>query len=213
MSEFVKVINYNKTIKGNTVLQDINLSFFKGKIYGLKGRNGSGKSMLMRAICGLIHPDNGQVIVDGLNITTNRCIPGDIGAIIDNVGFINYLDGFSNLKMLAGIKNKIDDKTIKDYMIKFGLNPNEKKPVKKYSLGMRQKLGIIQAIMEDPNLILLDEATNGLDEASVQIYNSTLLELRNKQKTIIITNHNYDELHKVCDYIIEIDNGKIINVI
>jgi len=147
--------------------------------------------------------------VNNVNITKEKAIPKKVGAIIDNVGFLNYLDGFTNLKLLAEIQNNIDDEKIKYYMNRVGLNPSEKKHVRSYSLGMKQKLGIVQAIMEEPELVLLDEATNGLDDEGVKIFYELVLELKKRNATVILTNHNYDELKEVCDEIIEIDGGKI----
>jgi ABC-2 type transport system ATP-binding protein len=212
MENYIKINNLSKSIKGNKILDNINLSLTKGKIYGIKGRNGSGKTMLMRAICGLITPNTGEVIIDGVNITTTRSLPQNIGAIIDSVGFLNYLNGIDNLKLLAEIRNKIDEDKIKEHMKAIGLSYDDKKKVKSYSLGMKQKLAIVQAIMEEPEILLLDEATNGLDEDSVKTFNSIITDLKKRNVTIILTNHNFEELREICDEIIEIDNGRIKNI-
>lgn len=209
MENYIVIKDYSKTIKDIKILDNINLSFNKGKIYGIKGRNGSGKTMLLRAICGLIYPDVGEVIINEENITQAKVIPKSIGAIIDSVGFLPYLSGYENLEILAKIKNEIDSDKIKDTMRKVGLDTEERKKVRAYSLGMRQKLAIAQAIMEEPELLVLDEPTNGLDENSVKTFYDIIRDYKSKNATIILTNHNYEELKEICDEIITIDRGTI----
>ena len=159
--------NYNKLIKKKEILTDINLTFESGKIYGLHGHNGSGKTMLLRAICGLILPTSGSVTVDGKTVGKDIEFPDSVGVIIENMSLIPEYTGFKNLQLLAGIKKKIGDSEIRDTLISVGLDPDDKRKVKEYSLGMKQKLNFAQAIMEKPELLLLDEPTNAMDVQTV----------------------------------------------
>lgn len=211
MNYFLKVNNYNKKIKNNEILKDINLNLSKGKIYGLKGHNGSGKSMLMRAMAGIMFPTSGEVIVNGENITKEKRVYENIGILIESPGFIDSLTGYDNLMMLADIKEKIGATEIREWMKKFDLNSEDKRKVKEYSLGMKQKLGIIQALMENPDIIFLDEPINALDEKSIEIFNKEVINLRELGKLIVISNHNKDELENICDEIIELEEGRIKN--
>lgn len=211
MNYFLKVNNYNKKIKNNEILKDINLNLSKGKIYGLKGHNGSGKSMLMRAMAGIMFPTSGEVIINGENITKEKRVYKNIGILIESPGFIDSLTGYDNLMMLADIKEKIGATEIREWMKKFDLNSEDKRKVKEYSLGMKQKLGIIQALMENPDIIFLDEPINALDEKSIEIFNKEIINLRELGKLIVISNHNKDELENICDEIIELEEGRIKN--
>lgn len=211
MNYFLKVNNYNKKIKNNEILKDINLNLSKGKIYGLKGHNGSGKSMLMRAMAGIMFPTSGEVIINGENITKEKRVYENIGILIESPGFIDSLTGYDNLMMLADIKEKIGATEIREWMKKFDLNSEDKRKVKEYSLGMKQKLGIIQALMENPDIIFLDEPINALDEKSIEIFNKEVINLRELGKLIVISNHNKDELENICDEIIELEEGRIKN--
>lgn len=209
MGKSISIKNYNKSIKNNKILNNINLTLESGKIYGLKGRNGSGKSMLMRAMSGMMFPDSGEVIINKINITKEKKAYDNIGVLIENAGFIDYLNGYDNLKLLANIKNIITDSEIKEWMIKFNLNPDNKTKVRGYSLGMRQKLGIIQALMEKPEILFLDEPINALDEESIKIFNAEIKKIKSEDKIVVISNHNYEELKELCDEIIEIESGTI----
>lgn len=211
MNYFLKVNNYNKKIKNNEILKDINLNLSKGKIYGLKGHNGSGKSMLMRAMAGIMFPTSGEVIINGENITKEKRVYENIGILIESPGFIDSLTGDDNLMMLADIKEKIGATEIREWMKKFDLNSEDKRKVKEYSLGMKQKLGIIQALMENPDIIFLDDPINALDEKSIEIFNKEVINLRELGKLIVISNHNTDELENICDEIIELEEGRIKN--
>lgn len=211
MNYFLKVNNYNKKIKNNEILKDINLNLSKGKIYGLKGHNGSGKSMLMRAMAGIMFPTSGEVIINGENITKEKRVYENIGILIESPGFIDSLTGYDNLMMLADIKEKIGATEIREWMKKFDLNSEDKRKVKEYSLGMKQKLGIIQALMENPDIIFLDDPINALDEKSIEIFNKEVINLRELGKLIVISNHNKDELENICDEIIELEEGRIKN--
>lgn len=205
---YIEIKNVTKKIKGNIILDNISLNFERGKVYGIKGKNGSGKTMLFRAICGFIKTE-GTIFVDGKLIGKNGNYPENIGVIIENPGFLPNYSGFKNLKYLAQINNKITDDDIINTLNEVGLNPYEKKSFRKYSLGMKQKLGIAQAIMENPDLIILDEPTNALDEESVKRINEIITKLKNQNKVILISNHNREELENVCDEIYSIENGAI----
>lgn len=201
--------NYNKLIKKKEILTDINLTFESGKIYGLHGHNGSGKTMLLRAICGLILPTSGSVTVDGKTVGKDIEFPDSVGVIIENMSLIPEYTGFKNLQLLAGIKKKIGDSEIRDTLISVGLDPDDKRKVKEYSLGMKQKLNFAQAIMEKPELLLLDEPTNAMDVQTVEKVRSILVEMKEKGTLIIIASHNKEDLDALCDEFIDICDGKI----
>jgi ABC-2 type transport system ATP-binding protein len=209
---YVEVKNVTKRIDGNVVLENVTCSFEQGMIYGIRGKNGSGKTMLLKAISGLVRIDEGEIIVGGQLLKKGNEFPEDVSALIENPGFIGNYSGLRNLEILANIRNRISQETIVSYMERFQLEPFSKKKVKKYSLGMKQKLGIIAALMESSKLILLDEPTNALDEESVRIFNEMLLEEKKKGNTIIITSHDFDELKNMADCIVEMSNGKMANV-
>lgn len=208
----IKVKNLSKKLSNNIVLDDINIDLCSGKIYGFVGKNGSGKTMLMRAICGLILPTSGCVEIDGKVIGKDISFPESIGALIENPGFISSYSGFKNLKTLAQIKNEISDDDIISILEQVGLDPYNKKSFRKYSLGMKQKLGIAGAMMENPKLLILDEPFNGLDEESVDKVRQLIMERRGKDSLTIISCHDSDEIDKICDEIITIKLGKIVSV-
>ncbi len=206
----IKIEKFSKAFKGNYVLEDINLEFSSGKIYGIVGDNGSGKTMLLRGIAGLIMPTEGQVSVDGKVIHKDISFPESMGVLIERPELLNYLTGFENLRFLADIKQIVSDQEIEDYMEKFGLDPKSKKTLKKYSLGMKQKIGIIQAIMENQELLILDEPFNALDEDTVGMLRQMLLEFKEEGKLIIITSHHAEDINILCDEIIRLKEGKMI---
>lgn len=208
---YIKIENVNKTIKKAPILKDINLSFEGGKVYGLKGKNGSGKTMLMRAICGLITPDNGTIDINGKILGKDISFPESIGVLIENPAFISNYTGFKNLKVLASIQRKIGDDKIRKALEDIGLEPDDKRTFKKYSLGMKQKLGIAAAVMEEPDIIILDEPINALDEASVENVRNILANQKERGAIIIIACHDKTELETLSDEIIEISDGKIVN--
>lgn len=183
----IDVTNLSKIIRGSVILDNISIHFESGHIYGIIGKNGSGKTMLLRAISGLIVPSSGVVYVDGKALGTEISFPPEIGILIEKPEFLGHLSGFENLKMLSEIKGSISDANIAEYMNYFDLDPEEKKPVRKYSQGMKQKLGIIQAIMENQNLLVLDEPFNALDEKSVKLFRELLIEYKKQEKLIILT--------------------------
>lgn len=208
---YIKITDVNKTIKKAPILRDINLEFTGGKVYGLRGKNGSGKTMLMRAICGLITPDSGIIDINGKILGKDISFPESIGVLIENPAFIGNYTGFKNLKVLASIQNRIGDEQIRKALEDIGLDPDDKRTYRKYSLGMKQKLGIAAAVMENPDIIILDEPINALDEVSVEKVHDILDEQKKRGAVIIITCHDKEELDQLSDEIIEISDGRIIN--
>lgn len=205
----IQVQEVSLTIKKRRILSDITLSLREGNIYGLVGNNGCGKTMLMRCICGFVKPTSGTVTVDDKMIGKNMDYLREAGIILETPGFISHYSGFRNLKLLAGISSKPDKKKIKDSMRLCGLNPDLKLPVRKYSLGMRQRLGIAQAIMEDQRILILDEPMNGLDRYGVEDIRKLLLALKEEGRLILLTSHNMTDIEMLCDEVYEMDNGKL----
>ena len=202
----VEIKNLSKTIKNTTILNDISVTFKKGKIYGIIGKNGSGKSMLFKAICGLINLTEGEIKVFDETIKDGK-FPKETGIIIEHPGFLPQYSGFKNLKFLANIRNIISDEEIRNVISLVGLNPDDARPIKKYSLGMKQRLGIAQAIMEEPKLLILDEPMNALDSEGVNLIREILLELKDKSVTILLTSHNKEDIDILCDSIYTMDKG------
>lgn len=198
-----------KSIKKKEVLRDISYSFEEGKIYGLYGRNGSGKTMLLRAVCGLIFPTSGTIDIDGKRLHQEISVPPSVGVIIENTELLPQYDALTNLKILAKIKKIVSEEEIKETIRMVGLDPESRQKVKAYSLGMRQKLAIAQAIFEKPELLLLDEPTNALDENSVINIRELFLKLREKGTTIIIASHNKEDLSVLADEMLYINQGKL----
>ena len=192
------------------ILDDICLKMEKGKTYGLVGRNGSGKTMLMKCILGFVKVTSGEITVDGKRIRRDIDFPDDTGMIIETPGFIPYYSGYKNLKLLADLRHKIGDKEIREAMGRVGLDPTDKKHVKKYSLGMRQRLGIAQAVMEDSDLLVLDEPFNGLDNEGVEEMHDYFLELKKRGKTMILVSHSSEDIDVLCDEAVYIEHGKIV---
>ena len=205
----IKVDNVTKIIKNVKVLDHVSLEFESGEITGLKGINGSGKTMLLRCICGLVPTYEGQIWIEGLLATSTGRTNTDMGVIIETPGFLHNQTGFQNLKLLASIKNKITDAEICRAIETVGLDADMKKKVGKYSLGMRQRLAIAQAIMENPPILLLDEPFNGLDNDGVEKMRELFLALKAQGKTIILASHNQTDINTLCDEVFEIDAGKL----
>ncbi len=205
----IKIENMSKKIKSNMILKDIDMELTSGHIYGFRGKNGCGKTMLMRCICGLIIPTEGKIIINGKELHKDIKIPESIGALIENPAFLPQYTGFKNLKMLASLKGKINDEEVKLAIKRAGLDPDDKRTYKKYSLGMKQKLGIANAIMGEPDIIVLDEPINALDEISVENVKKVFLELKEKGKLIIAACHDREELEYLCDIIYELKDGEI----
>ncbi|MBQ8317707.1 MAG: ATP-binding cassette domain-containing protein [Lachnospiraceae bacterium] len=202
--------NVYKCIAGKPILKDINYKFFGGKIYGLRGKNGCGKTMLMRSIAGLMKPTNGRILINKKELYKDIEIPDSIGVLIENPAFLPEYSGFKNLKYLADIKNQITEEEIRCVLNKVGLDSNDKRIVRKYSLGMKQKLGIAAAIMEKPSIVLLDEPINALDESGVEKVKKCIMDLKEDNRIIIVACHDRDELNYLSDTIILMSEGKII---
>lgn len=205
----ITITNLNLTIKKKQILKDINISFEQGKIHGIIGRNGSGKTMLIKCICGFVKASSGEIKVDNKIIGKDCDFPRNVGIIIETPNFIPYYSGFKNLKLLADLNNKISNKDIKKSMERVGLDPNLKLHVRKYSLGMRQRLGLAQAIMENPSILILDEPTNALDKDGVEDMRKYLKELQKEGKTILLISHSSEDINILCDTIHEMDKGYI----
>ena len=201
--------NVCKSIQGSQILKDINLEFESAHIYGLYGANGSGKTMLMRAVSGLMKIDSGHVIVDGKEIGKDQDFPDSIGLIIENPSFLNMYTGFDNLKLIAGLRRIADDAAIRDALQRVGLDPNDKRKFKKYSLGMKQRLGIAAAIMEKPELIVLDEPTNALDEEAVELLIKILEEEKTRGALIILACHDFEFMSRCADIVFYLKYGKV----
>ncbi|CAL8899006.1 ABC transporter ATP-binding protein [Bacillus pumilus] len=198
-----------KVIRKQTVLEDINLSLAKGKIIGFVGHNGSGKTMLFRVIAGLVKPSAGEVIVSDQILHKQISFPKSISVLLEKPAFLEQYSGFDNLKFLADIQKRIDDQQIRQVIESVGLNPDDKRSVKTYSLGMKQKLAIAQAIMEKPDIILLDEPMNGLDEDSVKnVYH--LIKAENERgATVLLTSHHKKDIEELCHVVYKMNSGKI----
>ncbi len=208
MEKFIEVINVNKSFKGEQVLKDINLELYENHIYGFVGRNGSGKSVLFKLICGYMHPDSGKVLVQGKEIGKNLDFPENLGALIENPGFLWHESGLENLTYLARITQKISKNEVKAAIERVGLSPDSKKHVGKYSLGMKQRLGIAQAIMEDPDILVLDEPMNGLDDSGMEDMRKLIMEFRKPGKIVLIASHNKDDISILCDKVFQMSKGQ-----
>lgn len=211
MGTVVRLEHYTKNFKKVTVLDDINLTLESGKVIGLKGKNGSGKTMLMRAISGLILPTSGKVFINDKELGKQISFPPSIGLLIENPSFIANYTGFKNLKILASIQNKISDEEIREAIRKVGLKPDDPRTFKKYSLGMKQRLGIATAIMEKPDIVILDEPINALDEAGAGLIKGILDELKANGSLIIIACHDTEELNYLSDEVYEIYEGQLVD--
>lgn len=209
MEPIIQLINVSKSFRGEPLLSNVNFSINSGEVIGFIGRNGSGKSVMFKLISGIYRPDNGEIIVRGQKLGGSVDFPENMGLIVDSPGFIDIYTGFQNLKYLASIRNKIDDDAIVNYMKLVRLEPNNKTRVKNYSLGMKQKLAIAQAIMEDQDILLLDEPFNALDEQTHTEMLSLILNLQKEGKTILLTSHNSDDINSVCTRQYQIKNHEV----
>lgn len=210
-SSQIVIDHVSKHFKNEQVLKDIHLTLTDQQIYGFVGRNGSGKSVLFKMICGYILPDEGAITVNGKVIGKDVDFPESLGALIETPGFIWYQTGFANLWYLAKIRHQISKEKVRETIRKVGLDPDSKKWVGKYSLGMKQRLGIAQAIMEEPDILILDEPMNSLDEKGVGDIRRLLLEYRQPGRIILITSHNKDDIEALCDEVFYLKNGQIAN--
>lgn len=201
------ITNLSKEIHGSTVLKDVSMTLESGTVYGLLGRNGSGKTMLMRAICGLIRPTKGTIEIDGKVIGKDLSFPQSVGMILETPVFLLDKTGYENLRLLASIRGEISSREIKAALERVGLDAEDQRKVKKYSLGMRQRLGIACAIMEQPELLLLDEPFNGLDESGCQLVQDIILEQRGRGCLILLACHDRSELETLSDHIYRVVEG------
>ncbi len=205
----IQVEHLSKQYGKETVLEDIDVSFEPGKIYGLVGTNGCGKTTLLRCICGFTKPTAGRVLVEGKQVGKDMDFPKNLGIIIETPGFLSHYSGLKNLLILADISGKADRSRAAVVMRQVGLEPGDKKPVGKYSLGMRQRLGIAQAIMEDPDILMLDEPFNGLDKDGMRDMRALFQSLRAQGKLIILISHYAQEIADNCDVVYEITHGRM----
>lgn len=208
MEKIIEIRNLTKTVKGHDLLKDINLEISQPNVYGIIGRNGSGKSVLFKTIAGLLSPTKGEVRVFGENIGKGA-FPQQFGALLDTPGFLPQYSSFKNLKLLSSIKNQVSDERLKEVISLVGLDPKDRRPVRKYSMGMRQRLGIAQAIMEKPKLLILDEPMNGLDESGVNDMRDMILKFKNEGLTVLLTSHNSEDISMLCESVYRIDNGML----
>ena len=200
----------SKTIKGITVLDRISLELEGGNVYGVQGKNGCGKTMLMRTICGLIRPTSGSIFLNDEILGKDISFPRSVGVLIENPSFLNGYTGFQNLKMLSDLRDHLPSEKICDTLSRVGLDPADKRVYRKYSLGMKQKLGIAAAVMGDPELVILEEPINAIDETGVQNVRDILHDLKKKGSVIIIACHDREELEQLSDQIFKIEAGRII---
>lgn len=204
----IVIENVTKKLKGKTILDNVNLNFEGGQIYGLVGKNGSGKTMLLRLISGLIFADEGSVIINGKQLHKDISFPESCGVIIENTELLPSMTAYDNLKILSNIKNTASDEMIVNALINVGLDPKNDKKVKSFSLGMKQRLSIAQAIFENPDILLLDEPTNALDDEGVELIRKLLTNLRDNGKIILIASHNKEDISLLADKVIKVTEGK-----
>ena len=207
--DIIIINNVSKSFKENTVLKNVSVTFEKNKIHGLIGRNGSGKTMLLKCICGFVPVTSGEIIVNGKRICVDTDVPKDVGIIIEAPGFLPNYSAYKNLMFLASINGNISKEEIKNAIKRVGLDSENKKWVGKYSLGMRQRPGIAQAIMENQSILLLDEPMNGIDKHGISEIRELLINLRNEGKTIILSSHSAEDIDILCDTVCEMDNGTL----
>lgn len=208
MSEIV-VNEVSKSIYGVPIINSVSMTLVSGNVYGFQGINGSGKTMLMRLICGLIYPTKGEIVIDGKRLGKEITFPQSVGLLLENPAFLDSYTGFENLEMLASIKNVITREEIHDAITSVGLDPLDKRKYKKFSLGMKQRLGIAAAIMEKPDILILDEPTNSLDSSGVSLVKTILAKERERGAIIILACHDLPVLQDVSDEIFLLEQGKI----
>lgn len=206
----ITVTHASKEIHGAKVLKDVNMTLESGKVYGFLGRNGSGKTMMMRAICGLITLTEGTIEVDGAVIGKGLDFPQNMGMLLETPVFLPERTGFENLRLLADIRGKITPAQMKKALEQVGLEPEDRRKVRKYSLGMRQRLGIACAVMEEPELLILDEPFNGLDESGCRLLRELICRYREKGCLILLACHDREELESLSDHIFRVDGGVFI---
>ena len=207
MNSIIKLENLSKSFGEDLVLKNVNREFEEGKIHGIVGNNGSGKTVMMKCVCGFLQPSQGRVFVNYKQVGKEVDFPENMGIIIETPGFLPNLSGLKNLELLASLQRRIHKEIIRQTIRRVGLDPDMKKPVGKYSLGMRQRLGIAQAIMEDPSLLVLDEPFNGLDKNGTGQMRTLIKDLREQGKTILLASHNQIDIDELCDTVCEMDAG------
>ncbi|GLC89237.1 ABC transporter ATP-binding protein [Lysinibacillus piscis] len=208
MNTILEIQNLSKEIKNRTLLKNIQMKIDTPGIYGVIGRNGSGKSILFKTIAGLLVPSKGVIKVFDEDIGTGK-FPKNFGALLDIPGFLPHYSGFRNLKLLGSIQNRVTEEDIRKVITLVGLNPDDTSAVRKYSLGMKQRLGIAQAIMEKPKLLILDEPMNGLDESGVSDIRNMLIDFKKQGMTILLASHNAEDISLLCDSVYKMDNGEL----
>lgn len=209
MENIIEVSHVKKAYKDNVLFSELNLTIPAGDICGIVGANGTGKSVLLKMLCGLVLPDEGKIVVDGDEIKDGK-FPQDIGVILDCAGFLTGETGLKNLSIIAAIRKKADRERLEEVMRMVGLNPLSKVKVGKYSLGMKQRLAIAQALMENPKLLILDEPLNAIDEATLIAFRRLFLELNEKENvTIVMTSHNKEDIHELCKHVYKIENKEL----
>lgn len=199
--------NISRTIKGRLILNNVSLNLKSNNVYGFTGRNGSGKTMLFRALSGLMRIDSGTVTLDGKVLHKDFDILPGLGITIENSGLYSEYTGYKNLKLLAGINKKITDEEIKQALNDVGLDHSDKRTVKKYSMGMKQRLAVAQAVMERPDVLMLDEPTNGLDESGIKLIRDIILRERERGAIILLASHNKEDISELADTLFKVDNG------
>ena len=207
----VETKNLTKKIGNEIILKDVNTKFENKKIYGIVGRNGSGKTMFLKSLCGFLTPTSGTVLINQKDIYKEEMFSNNVGISFSNSNYIKDLTGFENLELIANIKKQISKEDIIDALKKVNLLKEKDKKYSKYSLGMKQKLDIAQAMMEKPEILLLDEPFNGLDDESVKLIKKLIIDLKNSGNTIIIATHIKDDIENFCDEVIRFDMGTIVN--
>lgn len=212
MEYIAEIKNVSKRFGDETVVREVSLSLEPGRIYGIAGRNGSGKTVLFKMLIGFLKPTAGRIFVNGKEIGRDRDFAEDVGIIIETPGFLGGFSGYKNLEYLAGIKRRIGKEEIRRSMEKVGLDPDSRKKVKKYSLGMRQRLGIAQAIMEEPKLLILDEPMNGLDRQGAEVIRGLFLRLKGEGVTILLASHHKEDMELLCDKVYEMEDGYLRGV-
>ena len=209
MNHIIEVKNVYKSYKNIEVLHDVSLQVDAGSICGIIGRNGSGKTVLFKCICGFLQTDRGEIQIEGKAVGKDKSTLSNLGIIIESPGFLRHYSGYKNLEFLMGLNGKADREKINAVLDLVGLAEQKNKKVGKYSMGMRQRLGIAQAIMEEQNILILDEPMNGLDNQGVEDIRKLLLKLKEKGTAILLASHNQEDIRQLCDFVYEMDSGRI----
>lgn len=212
MENMIEMKHVQKAYRDNVLFTDLNLTVPKGDICGIVGANGIGKSVLLKMLCGLVLPDAGEVVIDNVKLEKGR-FPQNIGVILDNAGFLPNETGFKNLSIIAGVRKKVTKGEIEDAMRLVGLDPSSEVRVGKYSLGMKQRLAIAQALMEKPSLLILDEPLNAIDIETVEKFRQLFKQLSEQDKvTIVLTSHHRDDIVELCRTVYQIENRELLLV-